>query len=64
MPIGHYPSDEPERDDEELRDPREIIRDIIGTVSQPSSLRPRGAWRSTAWLPSEALSTSPHNVGM
>lgn len=39
MPLPTFPSDEPERDEREHRDPADIIRDIIGHVSQPLSVR-------------------------
>jgi len=32
MPVPTYPSDEPTDDEREHRDPREIIRDIIGGI--------------------------------
>jgi len=40
MPVPTYPSDDPEPEEREWRDPREIIRDIIGGVSTGSSGSP------------------------
>lgn len=39
MPVPVYPSDEPRDDSSEHRDPREIIRDIIGGIQTETFTR-------------------------